>query len=43
VAQLDAIAAAAEEGLKQHDRWLLARTLLVRKLGGRRSTSGCRS
>ena len=39
VAELDAIAAAAEEGLKQHDRWLLARTLLLRKLDGRRSTS----
>jgi len=39
IAELDAIAAAAEEGLKQHDRWLLARTLLLRKLHGRRSTS----
>ncbi|MBC9883894.1 DUF1612 and helix-turn-helix domain-containing protein [Bradyrhizobium sp. INPA01-394B] len=39
VAELEAIAAAAEEGLKQHDRWLLARTLLIRKLDGRRSTS----
>lgn len=39
VAELDAIAAAAEQGLKQHDRWLLARTLLMRKLDGRRSTS----
>lgn len=39
VAELDMIAAAAEEGLKQHDRWLLARNLLVRKLEGRRSTS----
>lgn len=37
--QLEAIAAAAEEGLKNHDRWLTARTLLVRKLDGRRSTS----
>lgn len=37
--QLEAIAAAAETGLKDHDRWLNARTLLVRKLGGRRSTS----
>jgi hypothetical protein len=25
--------------MKQHDRWLLARTLLLRKLDGRRSTS----
>jgi hypothetical protein len=39
VAELEAVAAAAEEGLKQHDRWLLARTLLLRKLDGRRSTS----
>jgi hypothetical protein len=39
VAELEAIAAAAEEGLKQHDRWLLARTLLLRNLDGRRSTS----
>lgn len=37
--QLEAIAAAAEAGLKDHDRWLTARTLLVRKLAGRRSTS----
>lgn len=38
-AQLEAIAAAAEAGLKDHDRWLTTRTLLMRKLGGRRSTS----
>jgi hypothetical protein len=37
--QLEAIAAATEAGLKDHDRWLTARTLLARKLGGRRSTS----
>ncbi|WP_041751839.1 RHE_PE00001 family protein [Bradyrhizobium sp. BTAi1] len=37
--QLGAIAAAAEAGLKDHDRWLTARTLLARKLRGRRSTS----
>jgi hypothetical protein len=37
--ELQAIAAAAEEGLKQHDRWLTARILLLRKLDGRRSTS----
>lgn len=37
--QLEAIAAAAAAGLKDHDRWLTARTLLARKLGGRRSTS----
>jgi len=39
VAELETIAAAADEGLKQHDRWALARTLLLRKLDGRRSTS----
>ncbi|OCX33140.1 hypothetical protein QU42_00220 [Bradyrhizobium sp. UASWS1016] len=37
--QLEAITAAAEAGLKDHDRWLTARTLLARKLDGRRSTS----
>jgi hypothetical protein len=37
--QLEAIAAAAEAGLKDHDRWLTARALLARKLAGRRSTS----
>ena len=37
--QLEAIAAAAEAGLKDHDRWLTSRTLLARKLAGRRSTS----
>jgi hypothetical protein len=37
--QLEAIAAAAEAGLKDHDRWLTARTLLARKLVARRSTS----
>jgi hypothetical protein len=37
--QLEAIAAAAEAGLKDHDRWLTARSLLGRKLAGRRSTS----
>jgi hypothetical protein len=37
--QLEAIAAAAEAGLKTHDRWLTARTLLARKIGKRRSTS----
>ncbi len=37
--QLEAIAATAEAGLKDHDRWLTARTLLARKLDGRRSTS----
>ena len=36
---LEAIAAAAEGGLKDHDRWLLARQQLERKLAGRRSTS----
>ncbi len=37
--QLEAVAAAAEAGLKDHDRWQTARTLLARKLAGRRSTS----
>jgi hypothetical protein len=37
--QLEAIAAAAAAGLKNHDRWLTAHTLLARKLAGRRSTS----
>lgn len=36
---LDSIAAAAEAGMKDHDRWLTAHTLLLRKLDGRRSTS----
>lgn len=37
--QLEALSAGAEAGLKDHDRWLTVRTLLVRKLDGRRSTS----
>jgi len=37
--ELQATTAAAEAGLKDHDRWLTARTLLARKLAGRRSTS----
>ena len=36
---LESIAAAADIGLKDHDRWLTVRTLLTRKLQGRRSTS----
>jgi hypothetical protein len=36
---IDAITAAAEAGLKDHDRWVLARRQLERKLTGRRSTS----
>jgi hypothetical protein len=39
VVQLEAIAAAAEAGLKDHDRWLNQRTLLARKLDGRRASS----
>lgn len=39
VARLEAIAAAGEPGLKDHDRWLTARTLLVRKLDGKRGNS----
>jgi Protein of unknown function (DUF1612)/HTH DNA binding domain len=35
----EAVAAAAEAGMKDHDRWLLARRQLERKLVGRRSTS----
>ena len=38
-ARLDAIAAAAEAGLKDHDRWLTARMLLAWKLEGRRGNS----
>lgn len=37
--QLEAMTAAAEAGLKDHDRWLMARNLLARKLDGRRATS----
>jgi hypothetical protein len=37
--QFEAMTAAAEAGLKDHDRWLNQRTLLARKLNGRRSTS----
>jgi hypothetical protein len=39
LASLDAIAAMAKAGLKDHDRWLTARNLMARKLTGRRSTS----
>jgi hypothetical protein len=39
VVQLEAITAAAAAGLKDHDRWLNQRTLLARKLDGRRATS----
>ncbi|MGO8848145.1 MAG: RHE_PE00001 family protein [Methylocella sp.] len=39
IAFADALAAAAEAGLKEHERWAAARTLLVRKLTGRRATS----
>jgi len=39
VATLEAIAAMAEASLKDHDRWLTARSLLARKLERRRSTS----
>ncbi len=38
-ARLEPVAAAAETGLKDHDRWLTARTLLLCKLQGRRSSS----
>ena len=36
---IQAIATAAEQGLKDHDRWILARHQLERHLAGRRSTS----
>jgi hypothetical protein len=39
VVGLEAIAMAADAGRKDHDRWVAARTLLERKLVGRRSTS----
>jgi hypothetical protein len=39
VVQLEAMTAAAEAGLKDHDRWLMTRNLLARKLTGRRATS----
>ena len=37
--EIDAVRAAAEAGLKDHDRWILARELLTRKCAGKRSTS----
>ena len=37
--QLEAMTAAAAAGLKDHDRWLMTRNLLARKLDGRRATS----
>jgi hypothetical protein len=36
---LEAIAAGAEAGMKDHDRWLLARRSLEAKLAARRSSS----
>jgi hypothetical protein len=39
VVGLEAIAMAAGAGGKDHDRWVTARTLLERKLAGRRTTS----
>jgi hypothetical protein len=39
VVQLEALTAAAAAGLTDHDRWLTQRTLLARKLAGRRATS----
>ncbi len=39
VVGLEAIAMAADAGRKDHDRWVAARTLLERKLAGRRTTS----
>ena len=39
IAFIDALTAAAAAGLTEHERWAAARTLLVRKLAGRRATS----
>jgi hypothetical protein len=39
IAFIDALAAAAEAGLKEHERWAAARALLAHKLTGRRATS----
>ncbi len=39
VVALEAMTAGAQAGLKAHDRWLIARTVLSRKLVGRRSSS----
>jgi hypothetical protein len=39
IALIDSFAAAAEKGMQDHDRWILARRQLERKLVGRRSTS----
>ena len=39
VAFVESFAAAALKGMEDHDRWLLARRQLERKLAGRRSTS----
>lgn len=39
VAFLDAVSSHAAQGLKDHDRWLMARSLLARKLAGRRKHS----
>ncbi|MGU3497040.1 RHE_PE00001 family protein [Xanthobacteraceae bacterium A53D] len=39
VMQLETMTAAAEAGLKDHDRWLTARDLLARKAAGGRSSS----
>jgi Protein of unknown function (DUF1612)/HTH DNA binding domain len=37
--QLEAMTAAAEAGGRDHDRWLMTKNLLARKLAGRRATS----
>lgn len=39
VAVLEAVALGTAQGLKDHDRWLLARGLMTRKLAGRRKHS----
>jgi hypothetical protein len=43
VACLQSVEAAAEAGMKDHDRWLLARGQLERKLAGRRKNSHMRA
>lgn len=39
IAFLDGVKLGAEQGLKDHDRWILARGLMARKLAGRRKNS----
>jgi hypothetical protein len=39
IVELEGLKAAGDAGLKAHDRWLLARMALMKKLHGRRSSS----